>query len=1241
MNLFSDMTSKRNIPVVKFLFLIFMFYSCATKHAQFGSKKPQVIKDNFDDREKISHSFFLIGDAGNSDREPSKKLLKVLEDRLEKADSASTLIFLGDNIYPHGLPKKDNPERKVAEEKLTNQLKLAKNFKGKTLFIPGNHDWYSGVEGLRAQEKFVNDYLGKKKSFLPKKGCGIDNININKDVALIIIDSEWYLERWDNHPTINEDCDIKTREQFFDELESEINKNQKKTTIIAMHHPLMSNGTHGGQFSWEKQLFPLESKIPLPVIGTLVNVLRKTSGISPQDLQNKKYNAFLKRVKTLIQDKNNVVVVSGHDHNLQYIDHEDVKQVISGSGSKTEAARAIHDNDFSAGQNGYAVLDVLKSGASKVSFFGMGEDGKEKLLFNAQPLNARPKPNPREFPGNFAATKDTSIYTTKMTTKGGAYRFLWGNHFRKYYSMQIRANAVSLDTLYGGLKPTISGGGHQSRSLRLEDKNGREFVMRSLHKSATRFLQSVAFKNQSVEKDFRDTYTENFILDFYTTSHPYTPFVVGRLADNLGINHTNPVLYYIPKQKTLALFNEEYGNELYMVEERPIDAFKDYPSFGNAPKIVGTDDVLININADEKYQIDEKAYIRARMFDVLIGDWDRHDDQWRWGEYKEDGKVTYRPIPRDRDQAFTKYDGTLLSILMNIPALRHMRKFDDDLKNVKWFNREAYNLDLAFVTRAKEKDWTDQARYIMNNLSDAEIDKAFENLPKEVKDGTIDKIKEQLKIRKTHLEKYAHQYYEVLQKTVLVVGTEKNDRFVITRSGKNTKVETFRIKKDGLEKIGERVYESPETKELWIYGLGGEDTFEVLGKGTRKIKVRLLGGQDKDTYQVTNGGKVKIYDFKSKENIFNTSWRARKRLSDIYEINTYDYEKPKYNVFAGYPLIGYNPDDGVKMGAVVNYTVNGFNRFPYSQRHSIKGMYYFATNGFELSYKGIFPHVLGKWNLVLDALYTSPNFSINYFGYGNETENNQKDLGRDYNRVKMRTIRVTPALQWIGEQGGSFIVKPSFERIMVDRTPNRYLSLPGNINPDVFDYKNFADLNAGYSFENYDNVSNPTLGLSFTLLGGYKVNIDDTKRRFPYAESSLGFNYKLSPSGNIVFATLLKGKMLFDDEYEFYQAATLGGDLDLRGFRNQRFLGKQSFYQSSDIRLNLGKLQNGFAPLRYGVFGGFDYGRVWLQNDTSNKWHQSVGGGFWINGVNLLTAQASYFYSTDGGRITAGLGFAF
>jgi hypothetical protein len=1242
MKLFWDAASKgKNIRLLCCLFLIIAIQSCATLHPQFG-KEALPVKDNFDAPENVSHTFFLIGDAGNWDGPEKPAVFSLLEQQLKKADSASTMLVLGDNVYPDGLPKPGDKNYASAKMKLQKQLELAKAFKGKTIFIPGNHDWDSGIEGLKGEEKLVKEGLGQKKAFLPKNSCGIDHVDINDNTALIVLDSEWYLENWDEHPTINEDCEIKTREMFFKELENKLNDYQNKTVILAVHHPLLSNGVHGGEYSLRQHLYPFKAKIPLPIIGTLVNLLRKTSGISEEDIQNKKYNTFVKRVKTLVQGKKNIIVVSGHEHSLQYIDNENIKQVISGSGSKTEAARAIGKKDFSAGENGFAKLTILKDGAAKVSFFSTGSaKDKDGLLFNAEPIYARPKPEVKEYPTAFAATKDTSVYTQKMAARSGAYSFFWGKHYRQYYSAMVHVPQVSLDTLFGGLTPTKAGGGHQSRSLRLEDRNGKEYVMRALRKSATRFLQSAAFKDQQVEKDFRNTYTESFLMDFYTTAHPYTPFVVTQLSEDLGINHTNPKLFYIPKQNKLGLFNQDFGDELYMVEERPMNKFLNLKSFGEPDKIVDTEDVLANVDKDEKYKVDQQSYIRARMFDMLIGDWDRHSDQWRWGEFKEKGKIIYKPIPRDRDQAFPKIDGALLSILINIPALRHMKKFDEDLKNVKWFNREPFNMDLAFLPEATEKDWVEQAKYIEETLSDAQIDEAFKGLPKEVQDATADDIKRQLKIRKTHLEKYARKYFAVLQRTVLITGTEKNDHFVITRLGKDTKVEIFHAKKDGdEEKIKDRIYHFPETKCLWIYGLGGDDTFEVRGRG-KKIRMRLLGGPDMDTYNIESGQKVTIYDFKSKKNDFSKSGSAALKISDDYEVNTYDYEKPKYNVMAGYPLLGYNPDDGFKIGAVWNYTVNGFDRNPYTQKHSVGGNYYFATNGYELFYKGAFPKTIGNWNLLFEARYTSPNFSRNFFGFGNGTANHDDEKGMDYNRVKIRTIKAAPSLQWIGKEGSSAIIEAAFERISVDKTSDRFIAVPGVVHPDVFDFKNFVDLNAEYRFDNYDNVSKPTLGFTFSILGGYKMNVDNSKRNFPYAEGSLGLTYRLVPKGNWVLASYIKGKVLFDNDFEFYQAATVGGDSDLRGFRNQRFAGKRSFYHTTDLRWSIGKIKTSIAPLSYGVLGGFDYGRVWLDDDTSRQWHQSFGGGIWINGLNLVTGRISYFTSDDGGRVFLGLGFGF
>ncbi|WP_300567058.1 metallophosphoesterase, partial [Flavobacterium sp.] len=810
---------------MKCLLLLFIVQSCATHRVQLGKKTISNTTQSEIDTVKNSHTFFLIGDAGNANETETQNTLALLTERLKKADKNSTILFLGDNIYPVGMPTdKNSSERATAETILKNQLKVAENFKGKTIVIPGNHDWYNGIKGLQEQELFVNEYLNEKKAFLPRKGCAIESVKISDELGLIVIDSQWFLEDWDNQPNINDNCSIKTREDFFIEFEDLVNKNQNKTTIIALHHPLMSNGPHGGQFSLMKQIYPSKYKIPAPILGSFINLLRKTSGISPQDLQNKQYTAFIKRIKTIIQNKKNVIVVSGHEHNLQYIDYDGVKQIVSGSASKSEAARAIYPTNFSFGGNGYAVLNVKKNGSSDVSFFS-SENNKEALVFKHNVIPPTVEKEVLHYDKTPEKTVKASVYSADMTQKSGFYRFLWGKHYRQYYSTPIEARTVLLDTLYGGLKPTIAGGGHQSLSLRLTDKNGKEYVMRGLKKSATRLFQSVAFKDQNVENEFKNTVAEKFIFDFYTTSHPYTSFIVDDMADKVGIYHSNAELFYVPKQNVLGKFNEGFGDELYMIEERPIEAHNDLVNFGKPKTIVSTDDVLANIRKDEKYQIDEESYIRARLFDMLIGDWDRHADQWRWSEFEEKGKIIYKPIPRDRDQAFDKVDGKLLHLLMNIPGLRHIKSFEKEYPNEKWFNFNGHALDLAFIKKSDKKVWSKQAQYIVQNLSDADIDKAFDKLPKEIKDdATTYTIKTNLKIRKKGLEAFGLKYYDLLQKRILVVGTDKKDKFSITRmSDGKTQIDISRIKKEGEELQSTLIYDKDNTNEIWVYGLDDDD----------------------------------------------------------------------------------------------------------------------------------------------------------------------------------------------------------------------------------------------------------------------------------------------------------------------------------------------------------------------------------------------------------------------------------
>jgi hemolysin activation/secretion protein len=122
-------------------------------------------------------------------------------------------------------------------------------------------------------------------------------------------------------------------------------------------------------------------------------------------------------------------------------------------------------------------------------------------------------------------------------------------------------------------------------------------------------------------------------------------------------------------------------------------------------------------------------------------------------------------------------------------------------------------------------------------------------------------------------------------------------------------------------------------------------------------------------------------------------------------------------------------------------------------------------------------------------------------------------------------------------------------------------------------------------------------------------------------------------------ANKTKTHILFNNNFEFYQGATIGADDGLRGFRFQRFTGNSSLYNTTDIRYNLRKLQTGFAPMNIGLYAGFDVGRVWLQDESSKKWHNSYGGGVWLSLAEMISANLGVFSSAEDTRISFGLGF--
>ncbi|MBC8766538.1 metallophosphoesterase [Arenibacter sp. BSSL-BM3] len=1226
--------------------LLLLFWNCATYDTKYADKNTGQDTPN---TKEISHTFYLIGDAGLSPIKGMNPALKIFKAKLEKATENSTAIFLGDNIYPSGLPDPQDSTiaYRTARSHLDAQLNTVKNYKGRVVFIPGNHDWYTqGLVGLKRQEKYVERTLDRKDSFIPEDGCPLETIDINDEVMVIAMDTEWYLTNWDKRPSINEDCEIKSREHFFEELESQIKKNAGKTIILAMHHPLFSYGPHGGQFTLHQQFYPKDKFGPAPVLGTLVNLFRKTAGASSEDMQNIRYRELINRVTTLAQFAEKTIVTSGHEHSLQYIVEKNIPQIVSGSGAKTGATNLLNGSKFSTGEMGYAVLEIYKDGSSHVRYYGIGDDGKEKFLFKSGIYVRDTTVNENKYSDDFPKAIKASVYTEEEVKKSPLFKLIWGERYRKYYGTKVLATTVNLDTLHGGLSPVRKGGGHQSKSLRLEDANGKQYVMRALRKEAERYLQAMAFKDQYIIGEFEDTYTESLLEDFYTGAHPYASLTIGALSDAAKIYHTNPRLFYIPKQPALEDFNSDFGDELYLLEEHVSDEHSDLESFGFPEKIESTYDFLNKLRSDEKYKVDVDMYIRARLFDMVIGDWDRHVDQWRWAEnkVKKTGDVIFQPIPRDRDQVFSIMgDGLLMNIATRIiPPLKLMEGYAENIRNVKTFNASPFSLDMTLLNSSVKMQWEEQVAFLQDNLTEKVIDESFVLFPEEVQDKTLDKIKKILLSRLEKLPKIADEYYKALNKFVVIKGTDKDDWFQITVLPDNrTQISAYRIIGGEKKKLFyDKVFDSKTTNEIWIYGLDDGDYFEAKGASKNMINIRLVGGNGTDTYDIVDSRNISIYDYKTKDNKFKNTSGSKVRLTDDYELNTYQPLKLIKTQNQLVPTIGYNPDDGFKIGVANTLTNYGFRQNPFTSQHQISASIFFATSGIDLNYSGEFAHLFENWNFGIDARFTSPNFSTNFFGLGNSTQNLDDDLGMDYNRVRIRNISFSPSLIWRGQLGASLKAGISYEHITVEETENRFVNL-FYVQNNEDSINSFLGVDAKYHYSNTDSNAFPTLGMSSSLQIGAKRNLASDGNSFGYVVPSLSLTHKIIPSGKLVLATKWKAHFNIGNGFEFYQGASIGANDGPRGYRNQRFIGKTSYYQNTDLRLQLKKMRTGILPISLGMYGGYDYGRVWSSSLESDKWHTSYGGGFFLNGADILTARIALFASNEGPLFSFGLGFGF
>lgn len=1211
-----------------------------SKESIFIRETSQNQASTIENKSGIMQQVYLIGDVGE-EVSMSAKTLQVLKRQLDQSDEKKTsVVFLGDNIYPSGLHKKDHPLREEDERRINAQLDIVKGFKGEIVFIPGNHDWHEGKKkGFaynRRQEKYIQNYLDDKV-YRPNKGCpDPDEIEVSDELTLIIIDTQWWLHQYEKGRGYADDCEFSTKDEYLAAFKELLKKNREKHVVVMGHHPMYSNGRHGGYFTFTDHLFPLSNinpklKIPLPVLGSIYPFFRSNFG-HIQDISNPFYHDMKEKLTQAMNQYNNVIYAAGHEHNLQYFFVGRTHHIVSGAGSKVSNLRFNKKLDFGAEHKGFAKLEIYNDGETYLNYYSTEGDNEEAALIFRKKLYQK---TIREFEetaiqktsykGMFkTVVPDSTFKASKLK------RQFFGDLNRDLWTQSIKVPYLDIHYAFGGLKPVGKGGGMQTISLKLVNPEGRKYKVRGIKKSAD-FL---------VERDLRGTVAQDIVYDGLSGSHPYASVAVPKMSEAAQIYYTKPQLVYIPKDPILGDYLEEFGGMFAIMELHADDDMSDKDNFGNSDEVVNYSTALKKLHEKQDHIVDVGFAIRSRLFDILLGDWDRHDDQWRWATFKKDGKTLYRPIPRDRDQVFFQFDGLVMNISNRRWLMRKFQPFREEIRDIAGLAFNARYFDRSFLVEADINIWLEQAKKLQELMTDEALEAGLRDLPPEAYKINGEQLLTTLKARREKLHEFAERYYKILAKEVNITGTIEADYFEIIRlEGGDVEVNIYPKKKENKvenARFYHRVFKKKETKEIRLYGLADKDSYHIKGESKKSILLRIVAGEDKDEIKdvsSVNGicKKTKVYEVEGKGDI-NASKETKIAIRSKEDAYFYDRKAFQYDKLVPMPSIGRNINDGFFIGPGFSYTKQGFEKKPYKYKHQFSVDYMFGAEGYNVNYENNYVELLGKYDAGFYGIVNAPQI-YDYFGEGNETdptEAERQDANVVLNNYQMG-IKFARSSDDLSRR-----ITGSIETQIVDLDDSPF----GEI-AFLRENQEFLTLSLGYSYHNLDNKVHPSRGINFITSFSNTQSISNDEVEFFQLKTELAVYRSINAfrkQTTLAFRAGFKGNF---GDYNFYQANFLGGINELRGLARNRFAGKSVAYGNMELRKSLLKVKSYVAPFDFGLLIHGDIGRVWVSDDTSDQWHNAVGGGVFLSILNYFAIVGTYSVSDDDELFLVGTGFFF
>ncbi len=808
--------------------------------------------------------------------------------------------------------------------------------------------------------------------------------------------------------------------------------------------------------------------------------------------------------------------------------------------------------------------------------------------------------------GSLTAQTDTvTIVAQPAYAAEGLKASLLGRDYRDLWTSPIRVPVLDLDEFAGGLTPVERGSGMQTISLRFLGEDGVEYNFRSVDKD----------QGGGLHPDFQNTLIDRIAQDQVSSKHPTGALIADPLLQAAGVLHARPQLYVMPDDPKLGEYRELFAGMLGLIEVHTNEGPDDTEGFAGSEQVAGGDRVLEHVEEESAHQVDARAYLRARLMDFFIGDWDRHLGQWRFARYEEGDGYIWVPVPEDRDNAFASFDGLLLSIVRS--RAPRLVTFEHEYPSLMGLTKNAQILDRRFLSELTREAYAEIAADLQSRLTDEVIRAAVGNSPPEYQERRGEEIIAKLQSRRAALSDIALRFYDQLADEVEIHATDEPDLAVVERQpGGSVRVRLFAGVEDPEdEPYFDRVFLPSQTEEVRIDLHGDDDRAVVRGDVSRSLMVRVIGGGSDDVLvdssSVGDLTRTAFYDAEGDNEFITTA---------STEVDTREFEEPEgsesgfnenapafrdwgssFSWFQPWAEWRYNV--GPVIGGGPRYTDYGFRKAPYASSIGGKLLYAPLENRFGVRVDADFRRTGSLSHSTVEA-YATQLAVTRFHGFGNETANTES---AEVYKVWATQFGIEPlyhkALGPKAELYGGPVLRYT-DPELVAGGPAAELRPKGS--------EAFLQLGgqAGGTADSRDLPSYPRHGIFANVNFSAFTATGDIQNEFG-AVDALAAGYLPVPFPlETTLAMRLGGRHAFGD-FPFQEAAFIGGSPSVRGYPRQRFAGESSLYAGAELRTFLTRFKF-ISRGDLGAIAFLDAGRVFSELDNSDDPHIGYGGGIWV-----------------------------